>query len=158
MDMEKPAAELERLGAMVGSWIGEETTHATPWGPGGSTATAKVEARYACDGWAVLVDYRQERDGEVTYLGHGVFGYHVPSGRYLQHWSDSMSGIPAEPVAGEWEGDTLTFHGKGPGGHVRYVYVFTGPDSYEFRMEGSRDGREWSRWMEARYRRAHRPA
>jgi len=150
----KRGPELERLGAMVGSWIGDELMHPSAWSPESRKAEAKVETRYACDGQVVVVDYRQERDGEVTYRGHGVFGYHAPTGRYLQHWSDSMSGIATEATPGTWDGETLTFLGKGPMGQVRYAYRFPGPDAYEFAMAMSADGETWQPLVDAKYRRA----
>jgi hypothetical protein len=155
MDMPKPTEEHKRLVAsFAGRWIGEERIHPTPWEPEGGTARATIESRATCDGFCVVTDYVQERGGRVSYTGHGVTGFDPRHRRYLQHWSDSISGVPGEAKPGIWEGDTLTFHGAGPEGRVRYVYRFVTPDAYEFRIETSRDGNTWTLFLEAHYIRA----
>jgi hypothetical protein len=154
MDMPKPTEEHKRLAAtLAGNWIGPERIHPSPWDPTGGTARATIQSRVACDGFCVVTDYVQERDGRVNYTGHGVTGFDARHRRYLQHWSDSVTGVPGEAKPGVWEGDTLTFHGAGPEGRVRYVYHFIAPDVYEYRIETSRDGVVWAPAIEARYTR-----
>jgi hypothetical protein len=151
MEMPKPNENHARLAAFAGRWTGEEKIHPSPWDPQGGTATARVETRLACDGFCIVTDYVEERHGRVNYVGHGVTGYDPQHRRYLQHWSDSVSGMPPDAKPGVWDGDTLTFHGAGPAGRTRYVYRVTGPDSYDFRIENSRDGNVWGPFVEARY-------
>jgi len=154
MEMPAPGPEQAKLAAMIGHWVGEEKMHPSPWLPHGGTATAKITARLGCEGFCVITDYVQEREGRVTYVGHGVFGWDPRQKRYVQHWSDSMGGVPARATPGVWEGDTLTFRDEGPGGHMRFVYRFTSPDSYDFRIDSSADGITWAPFAEARYTRA----
>jgi hypothetical protein len=152
MEMLKPTEEHQKLvSALAGHRTGTETMHPSPWDPQGGTATATVDARAACDGFCVITDYVQKRDGRVSYVGHGVTGYDAQHRRYLQHWSDSVGGMPPEAKPGVWEGDTLTFHGAGPAGRTRYVYRFAGPGVQEFRIEVSPDGNHWHPFLEGRY-------
>ncbi|MGH7161996.1 MAG: DUF1579 family protein [Planctomycetota bacterium] len=145
--------EHRKLAALAGSWTGVERIHPSPWDPQGGVAKARVESRVACDGFCVVTDYVEERNGAVSYLGHGVTGFDPTLGRYLQHWTDSAGGMPAQAKSGTWDGDTLTFHGAGPAGRVRYVYLFVSPDVYELRVENSPDGAAWTSFLEGRYSR-----
>jgi len=106
-----------------------------------------------CDGFCLVTDYVEERDGNVTYVGHGVTGYDADRDCYLQHWTDTMGGMPADAKPGTWVDDTLTFYAKGHGGEVRYVYRVVSPTSYEFRIENSADGTTWVPFMDAIYER-----
>lgn len=151
-EMPMPAEETKKLHVLAGSWSGKETLHPSPWGPGGS-AKGKVESRVECDGACVVQDYSQIIDRKVTYRGHGVLGYDAREKRYLMHWTDSMSGVPAQSVPGTWDGDTLTFAHAGPMGHFRYVYRFLGADKYDMRLESSQDGQQWAPFLEAIYKR-----
>jgi hypothetical protein len=152
MEMPKPTEEHTRLiSALAGHWTGTETMHPSQWDPQGGTATATIDARAACDGFCVITDYVQKRGGKVSYVGHGVTGYDAQHRRYLQHWSDSVGGMPPEAKPGVWEGDTLTFHGAGPSGRTRYVYRFVSPGVHEYKIEVSPDGSSWHAFMEGRY-------
>ena len=151
MEMPKPGPEHAKLAAMIGHWVGEEKMYPSPWLPEGGMATSMVTARLGCEGFCVLTDYVQEREGKTTYVGHGVFGWDPRRQRFVQHWSDSAGGVPSHATPGTWEGDTLTFLEQGPGGHMRFVYRFTSPDSYEFRIDTSADGVLWAPFVEARY-------
>jgi hypothetical protein len=158
MEMPKPTENHARLAAFAGRWTGEEKIHPSPWDPQGGTATARIDSRMTCDGFCLVTDYVEERNGAVTYVGHGVTGYDTKRGCYLQHWSDSMGGMPADAKPGAWIGDTLGFQVAGPHGHSRYLYRLTAPDVYEFRIENSPDGVNWQPFIEARYVRAPEPA
>lgn len=154
MEMPKPNENHARLAAFAGRWIGEEKIHPSPWDPQGGTATAKVESRMTCDGFCLVTDYVEERNGAVSYVGHGVTSYHTQRGCYLQHWSDSMGGMPADAKPGHWIGDTLGFQVAAPHGHTRYLYRTVSPDAWEFRIENSQDGSIWAPFLEGRYVRA----
>jgi len=152
MEMPKPTEEHRKLVSLLaGHWSGVEKMYPSPWDPQGGTAKATIDARAACDGFCVVTEYVQKRDGRVSYVGHGVTGYDAQHRRYLQHWSDSVSGMPPEAKPGVWDGDTLTFHGAGPAGRTRYVYRFVAPGVQEFRIEVSPDGANWHPFVEGRY-------
>ena len=153
MDMPKPGEEHRRLGKLVGVWKGEEKLSPSPWDPVGGTATGKVENRSALDGFAVIQEYEQERNGAVSFRGHGVFCWDSAQNSYLFQWIDSM-GMPPSDFRGTFEGDVLTLSNKGPMGQSRAVFDLRDKDVYRFRMEISPDGNQWLTFMDGRYERA----
>ena len=150
--MPKPTQEHEKLYVLAGEWEGDETMYASPMGPGG-TATGKMKARVDIDGFYVISDYIQERDGAVRYRGHGVFGYDAGTHEHTWYWVDSM-GFPSVPSRGKFAGDTLVFTSSFPHGMGRYTYRFEGTDVHHFSIENSFDGgTTWSKFMDAKYSR-----
>jgi hypothetical protein len=122
----------------------------------GGRATARVACRIDLDGFFVVSDYAEEREGAPLYRGHGVFGWDPAARIYTMHWFDSMGSIPATVARGIWRDDTdeLVFEQRTSQGYARYGYRFTAPDVYVFRIESSRDGRDWRPFMEGKYKRA----
>jgi hypothetical protein len=155
-DMPRVTEQHRKLLALVGTWTGEEKMFPSPWDPKGGTALGRIEARADLDGFFVVEDYLQERDGKVSYRGHGVFGWDPKEERYTMHWFDSMGGNGTPPAKGRWEGNTLAFASQSPMGHSRYVYVFEGDGRIAFRIESSRDGHDWATFLMARYTRQSR--
>lgn len=151
MEMPKPGPEHEELKRMVGSWEGEEILHPSPWDPKGGTAFGRISARLALDGFAVVSDYEQEKDGRVVFRGHGIYTWDQRRKLYVMTWFDSMS--PGTPgiVYGILQGSTLTFQNQSEQGHSRYIYDFDRVDSYRFRIEASPDGESWAAFMDARF-------
>jgi Protein of unknown function (DUF1579) len=152
MQMPQPSAAHAKLAAFVGEWVGEEILHPSPWAPEKHSAIGRSSNRMGVDGFFLINDYIEERDGEVVFRGHGVYGYDPKRQRYTMHWFDSM-GMPPNEMLGSWEGNTLTFQNRGEMGHSRYVYVLEGDDRYQFRIESSTDGQSWTPLMEGHYRR-----
>jgi hypothetical protein len=158
MEMPKPGDAHEKLGALVGEWAGEETLHPSPWDPVGGGAQAQVTNRWVADGFAVVQEYEQRRNGRVTFRGHGVFWFDPGRGEYVMHWWDSMGGTAGE-YRGRFDGDVLMLSAPMPqGGHSRTSWTLTGPDAHTFLMEVSPDGEVWQPAMEGRYRRGARRA
>ncbi len=93
MEMPKPTEAHRRLERLVGAWTGQERLHPSPWDPSGGPAVGHVENRAALDGFAVIHDYEQERNGTVTYRGHGIYTWDSTRRQYMMHWWDSM-GFP----------------------------------------------------------------
>lgn len=152
MEMPKPSpghAELERL---AGRWEGGETMHPSQWDPKGGTAMGRMTSRMALDGFALISDYEQERDGAVTFSGHGVFTFAPDSGLYSLHWFDCI-GSPPEHFTGGFEGDRLVLAHGGPGMHARMTYDLATAGVMLSRMEMSPDGAAWGTLFEARYER-----
>lgn len=73
----------------------------------------RVRKRLALDGFAVVQDYEQERNGSVNYRGHGIFIYDAAQECYVLHWLDSL-GMPPNEFRGGFEGDVLTLTGQMP--------------------------------------------
>jgi len=148
MDMPKPGEEHRKLQAFVGEWKGDEKMFPSPWDPKGGPAKSRTVTKADLDGFFIVSDYTQERDGKVSYRGHGVYGWDSFQKHYTMHWFDTMGCDPGEPAKGVWEGNTVRFQSQHPMGHGRYTYVFDGKDRMTFKLEHSQDGKNWSMFME----------
>ncbi len=152
MEMPKPTEHHRKLEKLVGRWRGTETMHPSPWDPKGGLATGRNDCRMALDGFATVTDYEQERDGKVTFKGHGVMTYDTTKSHYVLHWFDCM-GSPPEIFTGQFEGEVLTVSHGGPGMHARLVYDLSRPGVLRSKMEMSQDGAKWSTLFECDYHR-----
>ncbi len=153
MEMPKPTDAHKKLARLVGTWTGEEKMHPSPWDPKGGTAMGKITNRLALGGFAVIQEYRQERGGQTTFEGHGVFSYDAARQDYLLHWFDSM-GTPPNEFRGRFEGQVLTLFSESPQGRSRAIFDLGGDGTYTFKMDMSPDGRQWQTLMEGGYRKA----
>lgn len=152
MTMPTPTVHHQRLEALVGRWQGTETMYPSPWDPEGGTATGRNDSRLALNGFAVITDYEQERDGAITFSGHGVMTWSADEACYVLYWFDSI-GSPLEVFKGNFEGDVLTVSHGGPGMHARLVYDFSREGVMRSRMDMSSDGSEWGTFFECDYER-----
>lgn len=152
MEMPKPTTGHTKLEKLAGHWEGEETMHPSQWDPKGGTALGRNKNRLALNGFALINDYEQERDGRITFAGHGVMSFEPKSELYILHWFDCM-GSPPEVFSGRFDGDRLTVAHGGPGMHARLTYDLTDPEQMMSRMEMSRDGTKWNTLFEGRYKR-----
>ena len=106
----------------------------------------------ALNGLALICDYEQERDGVITFTGHGVLMFEPKSETYALHWFDCM-GSPPEVFVGRFEGDVLTAAHGGPGMHARVTFDMTDSQQMQTRMEMSQDGAAWNTLFDGRYER-----
>ena len=150
MEMPRPTEHHEKLATLAGRWEGTETMYPSQWDPEGGTATGRNEMRLALDGFALISEYEQERDGAITFRGHGVMTYEAGDERYVLHWFDSI-GSPAEVFRGTFDGDLLSLSHGGPGMHARLSYDLSTPETLRTRMDMSDDGDEWATFFEAVY-------
>src|SRR6202140_5108410 len=67
-----PLQEHRKLAVFAGEWTGEETVFPSRWHAGGS-ATSHVTARIDLNGFYLLQNSRQPRDGKESFATHGVF-------------------------------------------------------------------------------------
>ena len=68
--------EHRKLAAFAGEWRGEEVVYPSRWTAGGP-ATSHVAARIDLNGFYLIQDARQMRDGKETFATHGVFAYEI---------------------------------------------------------------------------------
>ena len=151
MEMPKPSPGHVLLEKLVGSWAGEETIHPSEWDPVGGVAIGRNRQQMSLGGFALITDYEQERDGAITFTGHGVYTYDPKEDRYSLHWFDCM-GSPPEVFVGRFEGDVLTLSHGGPGMHARMTYDLSAPETMKAMMEMSPDGEDWKVLFEATYK------
>ena len=158
MEMPKPGDAHARLHALAGQWGGEETVHPAPWEPAGGPATAFINNRIVLNGFAVVQEYEQYRDGKPTFSGHGLFWWDAAASEYVMTWLDSMMGVPAN-FRGTFDGDVLRLLNTMPqGGFARCSFDCGMPGEYVFLMEVSLDGETWTPAMEGAYGLLTRPA
>lgn len=151
--MPQPDENVKKLHRLAGRWHGPEQLQPSPWGPGGP-AYGHIEARVALDGMFVVSDYVEEKNGQVVFRGHGVFGWNAQLERFTWHWFDVMGMPPHAPALGTWTGDTLVFENEFPQGRARYTYVFDGDDRYRFKIENGPHGAALATFVEATYSRS----
>jgi hypothetical protein len=72
VEMPKPTPGHSKMKALAGNWEGEEKMHPSQWDPNGGTAVGRSRARLSLGDFALISDYEQERDGVITFTGHGV--------------------------------------------------------------------------------------
>lgn len=152
--MPTPTDEHRKLHVLAGEWVGEEKLSPSPWGPGGA-AVGRFSARVALDGFFVLQDYQEEKDGRVAFRGHAILGWDAQERTYTWYWIDTMGFVPAQPSRGHWAGDALTLQTTTPRGMARHTFRFPDEGTFQLRIENSFDGgANWRTFMEGTYRRA----
>ena len=145
----RPGPKHEVLKKLTTKWSGEEVMHPSQWSPEEKRTIGSSEGRMLEDFFAVC-DYVQRDGDEVTFRGHGVYGYDGATDEYTMHWFDTMGG-PGGVARGKFEGNVLTFENESPMGKHRYRYTFEDGRTL-FQMSMSHDGGEsWSANMDATY-------
>jgi Protein of unknown function (DUF1579) len=153
MEMPKVSSEMTRLTELfVGTWRGEETLYPSAWDPVGGPASGTWTVRAAVDGFCLLVDYDEERDGEVVYRGHGVHGWDVADASFRAYWFDNIGVMPQAGVRARLDGDRYTYTEASPTGHTRFTYAWA-DGTFAFTIERSPDGETWAPMHEGTYRR-----
>ncbi|MCA8964018.1 MAG: DUF1579 family protein [Planctomycetes bacterium] len=152
MDMPRPTAAHHRLDRLAGVWRGKETMHPSPWDPQGGVADGESRVRMGLGGFAAIVDYRQTRNGELTFEGHGVYTVDPKTEDVVLHWFDSM-GQGAELFRGVWEGERLSLTSQGAMGGARLCYDYSVAGRLQSRMEMCMDGEEWRVLFDCEYER-----
>lgn len=102
MEMPRTTPGHVRLEQLAGHWEGEEQMPPSQWDPKGGTAIGRTRNRVALNGFAMISDYEQERDGVITFTGHGVLSFEPKRDLYSLHWFDCM-GSPPEVFLGHCE-------------------------------------------------------
>ena len=148
--MPRPTEEHKKLEWIAGDWRGEETMHPSPWAPEGGKAEGRSNCRLALNGFAVLCDYEQKKDGVSTFTGHGVFTYDSQRQCFVQHWFDCFGGA-ADVLTGNFEGKILTMTGSNPRQHMRSTTDYSTSGRLIKKMEFSQDGQNWSTLFEGEY-------
>jgi hypothetical protein len=150
MNMPKPTAAHKKLQRLAGAWRGTEVMHPSDWDPKGGAATGRSDAHVALDGFALVIDYEQERDGVITFSGHGVVTFDTTDQCYVMHWFDSM-GSPPEVFWGTFNDHVLTLAHGGPTMHVRLTYDVSTDKHLKTHMDMSQDGETWKRLFDGDY-------
>ena len=148
-----PLPEHQRLGVFAGEWSGEEMVYPSRWNAGGP-ATSRVVARMDLNGFYLIQDTRQFRDGKETFATHGVFTYDREDRLYKLFWHDSLGYFAPSPASGGWKDKTLTLVRGSLRGNARHVYEFVDADTYTLKIQFSPDSEGWADVLSGTYRRA----
>jgi hypothetical protein len=151
MQMPKPGPGHLKMERLAGTWEGEETMYPSQWDPKGGTAIGRSTNKLALGGFALINEYEQERDGAITFTGHGVMTFDPKSEEYSLHWFDCI-GSPPEVFTGRFDGDLLILGHGGPGMHARFTHDLGEVGRMKTRMEMSHDGGRWKTMFEGSYR------
>src|SRR5215470_15737220 len=96
-----PLPEHARLAAFAGEWNGEEMVYPSRWNEGGP-ATSRTVARMDLNGFYLIQDSVQMRDGKEIFATHGIFSYDLDDNSYslkiqfspdAEGWADVLTGV-----------------------------------------------------------------
>lgn len=149
-----PLPEHARLAAFAGEWDGEETVFPSRWTAGGP-ATSRTVARMDLNGFYLIQDSVQMRDGRQVFATHGIFTYDRDDRTYKLFWYDSLGYTPPSPASGGWVGKTLTLVRGSLRGNARHVYEIIDDKSYSLKIQFSPDAEGWADVLTGVYRRIH---
>jgi hypothetical protein len=149
-----PLAEHARLAAFAGEWDGEEVVFPSRWMAGGP-ATSHTVARMDLNGFYLIQDSVQMRDGKQSFATHGIFTFDRDDRTYKLFWYDSLGYTPPSPASGGWVGKTLTLVRGSLRGNARHVYEIIDDDSYSLKIQFSPDAEGWADVLTGVYRRIH---
>ncbi|MBW5435400.1 DUF1579 domain-containing protein [Bradyrhizobium canariense] len=149
-----PLPEHARLAAFAGEWNGEEVVFPSRWTEGG-TATSHVVAHMDLNGFYLIQDSVQTRDGKQSFATHGIFTFDREDRTYKLFWYDSLGYTPPSPASGGWGGKTLTLVRGSLRGNARHVYEIIDDDSYSLKIQFSPDAEGWADVLTGVYRRIH---
>ena len=149
-----PLPEHARLAAFAGEWNGEEVVFPSRWTAGGP-ATSRTVARMDLNGFYLIQDSVQMRDGKQIFATHGIFTYDRDDRTYKLFWHDSLGYTPPSPASGGWVGKTLTLVRGSLRGNARHVYEIIDDDSYSLKIQFSPDAEGWADVLTGVYRRIH---
>src|SRR6201988_5459138 len=94
-----PLPEHKKLEVFAGEWSGEEMVYPSRWTQGGP-ATSRVVARMDLNGFYLIQDARQIRDGKESFATHALFTYDREDRLYKLFWHDSLGYFPPSPASG----------------------------------------------------------
>ena len=144
--------EHRKLAVFAGEWSGDEMVYPSRWNAGGP-ATALIKARMDLNGFYLIQDAVQMRDGKETFSTHGVFTYDREDRTYKLFWYDSLGYTPPSPASGGWVGKTLTLVRGSLRGNARHVYEIIDDESYSLKIQFSPDAEGWADVLTGTYRR-----
>lgn len=149
-----PLPEHARLAAFAGEWDGEEMVFPSRWTAGGP-ATSRTVARMDLNGFYLIQESVQMRDGKQVFATHGIFTFDRDDRTYKLFWYDSLGYTSPSPASGGWVGQTLTLVRGSLRGNARHVYEIINEDSYSSKIQFSPDAEGWADVLTGVYRRIH---
>jgi len=147
-----PLPEHKKLAVFAGEWKGEETVYPSRWVAGGQ-ATSHVTARMGLNGFYLIQDTRQVRDGAESFATHALFTYDREDRTYKLFWHDSLGYYPPSPASGGWAAKSLILVRGSLRGNARHVYEVVDDNTYNMKIQFSPDAEGWADVLTGTYRR-----
>jgi Protein of unknown function (DUF1579) len=151
---QSPLPEHKKLSVFAGEWKGEETVFPSRWVAGGP-ATSHVVARMDLNGFYLIQDSRQTRDGKESFATHALFTYDREDRTYKLFWHDSLGYYPPSPASGGWSGKSLILVRGSLRGNARHVYEVVDDNTYNMKIQFSPDAEGWADVLTGVYRRVN---
>jgi len=114
-----------------------------------NVAIGRINSRMGIGGFALIHDYERERNGRVTFTGHGVFTFDSEEKLYELTWFDCLAARPTL-FKGPFEGEVLRLTHHAPGIHARLTHDLSVPGYLLVSMEMGDDGVNWTKLFDAR--------
>src|SRR5262245_24337295 len=149
MEMPVPTAEHAKLERMAGKWEGEEIMYDPSPDAKEKVAIGRVNSRMGIGGFALIHDYERERNGRVTFTGHGVFTFDWEEKLYELTWFDCLGARPTI-FKGQFEGEVLRLTHDASGVHARLTHDLSQPGYLLVSMEMAEDGVKWTKLFDAK--------
>ena len=149
-----PLPEHKKLAVFAGEWAGEEMVFPSRWVAGGP-ATSHVTARMDLNGFYLIQDTKQTRDGKESFATHALFTYDRDDRLYKLFWHDSLGYFPPSPASGSWGGKVLTLVRGSLRGNARHLYEIVDDNTYSMKIQFSPDAEGWADVLTGIYRRIH---
>ena len=147
-----PLPEHKTLSVFAGEWSGEEMVYPSRWTAEGR-ATSRVTARMALNGFYLIQDTVQMRDGKESFATHGLFTYDREDRTYKLFWHDSLGYYPPSPASGGWAAKSLVLVRGSLRGNARHVYEVVDDNTYNMKIQFSPDAEGWNDVLTGVYRR-----
>src|SRR4030081_2341592 len=141
---------------VAGERAGGEVVFPSRWIAGGP-ATSQVVARIDLNGFYLIQDTVQMRDGKEAFATHGVFTYDREDRHYKLFWHDSLGYYSPAPASGGWTGKTLILVRGSLRGNARHGYEVIDDNSYTMKIQFSPDAEGWADVLTGVYRRIKLP-
>ena len=136
----------------AGEWTGEEMVYPSRWTAGGP-ATSHVTARIDLNGFYLIQDTRQTRDGKETFAAHGVFTYDRDGSALQTVLAQFARLLPAVAGLRRLERQELILVRGSLRGNARHVYEIIDDNSYSMKIQFSPDAEGWADVLTGVYRR-----
>jgi hypothetical protein len=150
MEAPKPAPELKKLDAFVGTWSLDGAMKPGAMGPGGSMSE-KEKCEWQ-EGGFYLICHSDYSGTMGSGVGLAVMGYSNDDKAYTYHEFNSQGEF--EDSKGVIDGDTWTWSNDMKMGGMtmktRFVMKWTSKTSYNFMYDMSQDGTKWNTVMEGK--------
>ena len=108
--------------------------------------------RIDLNGFYLIQDTVQTRDGKQSFATHGVFTYDREDRLYKLFWHDLLGYYPPAPASGGWTTNDDLVRGS-LRGNARHVYEVIDDDSYTMKIQFSPDAEGWADVLTGIYRR-----